>query len=509
MSRIIRIGFNESLIDGVNMQGRARGRVYQTGSAACVAACVLALAGCKVGPDYERPELASVPESFRAVEDPSLQPVPGDHRTWWIVFDDPTLNSLIERAAAHNLDLRLAISRVNEARARTRIAQSERAPQLSLGGGYGGISNAATGFETRSNATLGIEASWEIDVFGRIARQVEAADAIFQATEEDRRDVQVSLFAEVARAYLSVRSLQAQLDAASRNIDSQQEILGLTRIRLRDGIASALEVAQASELLATSEAAVPSLRIDLSREINTIALLVGTHPEGVHAELSEPRPVPVPEVEVAVGVPADLIRQRPDIRAAERRLAAQSAQVGVATAQLYPAFSFGGSLSLNAIDGANLFDASSRAFSFGPSIRWNIFDGGRVRAQLDVENARLEQSVLLYEQSVLASIEQVESALTGFTEQRIRMDAVERAADAAAETVRLATVLFRDDLIDFQTVLTAQQRKLDADALVARVRGQAAQSLVQLYRALGGGWDTDEAAEQTQRPAAPASDTPA
>lgn len=323
------MGFKATLIHGVNMHATMRHRVYQTGSRLCIAAGILlATTGCKVGPDYQRPELASVPETFRAVDDPSLRPVPGDHRTWWIVFDDPTLNSLIQRAAEHNLDLRLAISRVNEARARTRIAESQRAPQLSLGGGYGGISNASTGFETRSNATLGIEASWELDVFGRIARQIEAADAIFQATEEDRRDVQVSLFAEVARAYLSVRSLQAQLDAASQNITSQQDILGLTRTRFRDGIASALEIAQASELLATSEAAVPSLRIDLSREINTIALLVGTHPDAVHAELSEPRPVPVPEVEVAVGVPADLIRQRPDIRAAERRLAAQSAQVG-------------------------------------------------------------------------------------------------------------------------------------------------------------------------------------
>jgi len=504
------MNFNESLIDGVSMHNTVPFQLYQNRSVACILFCIaFSLSGCKVGPDYRTPELVSVPDSFRTVDDPSLQPIAGDHRTWWIVFEDPILNGLIERATEHNLDLRLAVSRVNEARARTRIAQSERAPQLSLGGGYGGISNAGTGFETRSNATLGIEASWELDVFGRIARQVEAADAIFQATEEDRRDVQVSLFAEVARAYLSLRSLQAQLDSASQNIDSQEEIVGLTRTRFRDGIASALDVAQAAELLATSEAAIPSLRIDLSREINTIALLVGTHPNRVHAELSEPRPVPVPDVEVAVGVPADLIRQRPDIRAAERRLAAQSAQVGVATAQLYPAFTFGGSLSLNAIDGANLLDPSSRAFSFGPSIRWNVFDGGRVRAQLDVENARLEQSVLLYEQSVLSSIEQVESALIGFTEQRIRMDAVQRAADAAAETVRLATVLYRDDLIDFQNLLTAQQRKLDADALVARVRGQAAQSLVQLYRALGGGWDTAEVEEAPNKPDPNISDRPA
>ncbi len=451
---------------------------------------LLLAAGCKVGPDYEGPESTrDLPSDFSGqVADPAFQGDPLDLQDWWKVFEDQLLTAMIERAAAENLDLRIALARVNEARSRVGIARSGGAPQVSAGLDVAQASSFQTGFQSRTISSAGVGASWELDAFGKIARAVESAEAAYEATKEDSRDVQVSLFAEIARAYLEVRSLQARLGAASRNIDSQRDILQLTETRQAGGISSALDVSQARQVMATSEAAVPPLRIALAREINTIAVLLAIPPERLHDELKAPQPIPVPDRSVSVGVPAELLRQRPDIRAAERRLASQTAAVGIATADLYPSFSINGSLGFQSL-GGNLLDAGSQTFALGPSMRWNLFDGGRVRSQIDVEDSRLEQSLLLYERAVLNAIEEVESAMTAFTEQRISVEAVEAAATAARETLRLATRLYRDGLIGFQDVLDAQRAVFAAEIDVAQARGLAAQSMVDLYRALGGGWD--------------------
>jgi len=448
------------------------------------------LSGCKVGPDYAGPPTTmAMPDAFGELGDPAFIPGKTDLRTWWTVFKDPLLGEVIAAAEADNRDLRIAIAKIAEARARVGIAESARSPQLSLGGGSTVASNGSTGFATRAQSSLSLEASWELDVFGRIARQVEASEALFTAVEEDRRDVQVSLFAEAATRYLSVRSLQAQLARAQENIDSQREILELTRVLLRDGMGSRLDVVRAEGLVASSEAIIPQLRSQLNNDINTIALLVGTHPQALQFDLDTVAPIPMPPATIAVGIPAELLRQRPDIRAAERRLAAQSASVGVATAALYPEFSIGGSI------GAS-FDGNPLGFSLGPSLRWTIFDGGKIRSQINVEDAILEQTVLLYEQAVLRALGEVETAMTAFIEQRIRLDAVTRAADSAREAFGLAQGLFRDGLIDFQDVLTIQQDLLTAEGNVAEARGLAGQNLVSLYKALGGGWDPSDGADQ-------------
>lgn len=456
------------------------------------------LTACRVGPDYKGPSNrdGELPGMFGQIDDPAFVAGETDLRTWWTVFDDSLLNELIDKAAQDNKDLRIALSRVNEARARVSIAQAARAPQVTLGGGVSGVSDAGTGFETRTRTNIGLDASWELDVFGRIARQIESVDAEYAATEEDRRDVQVSLFAEVARAYLSVRSLQAQLSAAENNIKSQREILRLTETRFRDGLSSGLDVAQARQVLASSEAAVPPLRIALSREVNTIAVLVGTHPQALHVDLRDPKPIPVPPTTVTVGVPVYLLRQRPDIRAAERRLASQTAQLGVATADLYPSFSIAGSFGLSAFDGTSLLDPSSRSFALGPGVRWNIFDGGRLRAQIQVEDAKVEQTLLLYERAVLSAMEEVESSMTAFIEQRIRVEAIERAAEASRETLKLATRLYSEGLTGFQDVLDAQRQLLASESDVAEARGLASQNLVSLYKAFGGGWDPEEVSKE-------------
>jgi NodT family efflux transporter outer membrane factor (OMF) lipoprotein len=460
------------------------------------------LASCTVGPDYVPPETPEqVPGAFSEIEDPAFRPGATDLVRWWTVFGDAQLDQLIGRASQGNLDLAIAVSRVSEARARLGFRKAGRAPQASFGGGIAQTSSFQTGFESRTVSSLGADVSWELDVFGRISREVESATADYQASEEDRRDVQVSLYAEVARAYLAVRALQTQLQAAQNNIESQQRIVELTHARADAGLSSALDVQQAEGVLAASEAEVPGLRINLAREINTLGVLLGRNPTALHDELATPRPIPIPPVQVTVGVPGDLLRQRPDIRAAERRLAAQTARVGVATADLYPRFGINASLGMQQI-GGGIFNAASQAFALGPSMRWNVFDGGRVRSQIQVEDARVDQALLLYERAVLNALEEVETAMTTFTEQRVRVEAVERAAAAAREALRLATGLYKDGLIGFQEVLDSQRQLFRQESSVATARGAASQSLVLLYRALGGGWDPAEV-EQPPATAAP------
>lgn len=450
------------------------------------------LTACTVGPDYTPPETPEqVPEQFAAVADPAFLPGKADLVRWWSVFGDAQLDALIARAGRGNLDLAIAVSRVSEARARLGFSKAGRAPQVGFGAGVQRASSFQTGFESRTVSSLGGDVSWELDVFGRISREVESATADYEASEEDQRDVQVSLYAEVARAYLAVRALQTQLQAAQNNIDSQRQILTLTRARADAGLSSALDVTQAEGVLAASESEVPGLRINLSREVNTLGVLLGLNPTALHDELATPKPIPVPPVQVTVGVPGDLLRQRPDVRAAERRLAAQTARVGVATADLYPRFGIDASLGLQQI-GGGIFNAASRAFALGPSMRWNVFDGGRVRSQIQVEDARVDQALLLYERAVLNAIEEVETAMTTFTEQRVRVEAVERAATAARTALRLATGLYKDGLIGFQEVLDSQRQLFRQESAVATARGQASQALVLLYRALGGGWDPAE-----------------
>ena len=455
-------------------------------------AAVALAASCTVGPDYVAPETPEqVPAEFSSFEDPAFLPGEADLVHWWSVFGDEQLDGLIARASEGNLDLAIAVSRVSEARARLGFSKAGRAPQVGFGAGVQQASSFQTGFESRTVSSVGADVSWELDVFGRVSREVESGTADYEASEEDRRDVQVSLYAEVARTYLAIRALQAQLQAAQNNIDSQQRIVTLTNARADAGLSSELDVTQSEGVLAASESEVPGLRINLSREVNTLGVLLGLNPTSLHDELAAPKPIPVPPVQVTVGVPGDLLRQRPDIRAAERRLAAQTARVGVATADLYPRFGINASLGLQQI-GGGIFNAASRAFALGPSMRWNVFDGGRVRSQIKVEDARVDQALLLYERAVLNAIEEVETAMTTFTEQRVRVEAVERAAAAARKALALATSLYKDGLIGFQEVLDSQRQLFRQESTVATARGQASQALVLLYRALGGGWDPAE-----------------
>jgi len=451
------------------------------------------LCGCTtVGPDYKAPEMQP-PEEWQKIEDPSLKPDKTDIREWWKIFDDPMLSRLIAMAADSNHDLRIAVARVNEARARLGVVSGQTAPVVNtVSGGTvdraGGETGAADA-STHTRFSAGLDASWEIDLFGRISRSIEAETAEFQAAAEDRNDVMVTMYAEVARTYLEIRTLQARLMSANGNIASQKDVLKLTQKRFKHGLATALDVAQAERVLASSEAAIPPLRIQLNQDINTMGVLMGRAPGHLYEELSKVSAIPLPPASVAVGVPADLLRQRPDIRKVERQLAAQTARIGVATADLYPSFSLSGSIGIGFSD---LVTGGGTGFSFGPSLRWNIFDGGRIRNQIKVEDARTEQALLNYERTVLNALNEVENAMTAFLEQRIQYEAQQRAAAAAQKSLKLSTKLYKDGLIDFQSVLDAQLALFDFENQVAEAQGNAAANVVRLYKSLGGGWDPDK-----------------
>jgi len=457
---------------------------------------ILMLTGCwAVGPDYEQPD-HEMPSAWHARSDPAVLPGEEIIKQWWIVFDDQILTGLIDEASRGNLPLREAVSRVAEARARLGVVSGEQYPGVDAQGVALRQRTSENGLipisATETVFSPGIAASWEIDLFGRIRRSVEAATADYQASNEDRIDVLITLYAEVAMTYLDVRTYQSRLAATQANIDSQKQILALTRSRFRNGLAPDLDVARAETVLAGSQAEVPPLRIKLARSINTLAVLVGQAPGTLHAQLSTPKPIPLPPSKAAVGVPADLLRQRPDIRRAERQLAAQTARIGVATTDLYPSFSLIGSFGYESIDTGDLFDARSRVFTFGPALRWNLFDGGRVRNQIKVREAIAEQALFAYEQTVLNALNEVENALVAHLEQRIRFEALRRSVDASQRSLTLSTDLYSQGLVDFQVVLDVQRTLFDFENRLAAARGNSAANFVRLYKALGGGWDPDE-----------------
>jgi NodT family efflux transporter outer membrane factor (OMF) lipoprotein len=458
-----------------------------------LAVLLLLVAGCmSVGPDYKAPEL-KVPAVWQEGADPALVPAEEEVICWWALFDDPLLEQLIAMGAQSNLDLRIAVARVREARARLGVATGENWPAVDAAGSAmrrrssGNSLSAASGSETFY--TVGLDASWELDLFGHISRSVEAARADYQASEEDRVDVLISLYAEIARTYFTVRTSQARLAAAEGNLASQRQVLDLTRSRFRNGLATGLDVAQAERVLAASEAAVPPLRIELTRAINSIAVLLGQPPGALFAELIEPAPIPVPPAQVTVGVPADLLRQRPDIRRAERQLAAQTARIGIATADLYPRLSLSGSFAFEALEGSDLIKSGSRGFAFGPTVRWLLFDGKRVRNQIKVEDARAEQALYQYEQSMLNALNEAENAMTQYLQQRDTLLALERSQQAGRRSVQLSTGLYKDGLSDFQNVLDSQRALFEIENQLAAARGDTVINLVQLYKAIGGGWN--------------------
>lgn len=453
-------------------------------------ALLLLLGGCAaVGPDYAAPPKIEMAAEWSNSADPAFLPTGQSIKNWWTLFNDPLLNELIDAASKNNLDVRVALASVAEARAQLGIINGDKAPVVGIGADAVRGDGLDPGGSIDTRYTTGLDATWEIDLFGQIRREVEAATADYQATEEQLNDVMITLYAEVARTYLTIRALQASLVAATGNIESQKQVLDLTRKRFKHGLSTDLDVAQAKRTLALSEAKVPPLKINLSEAINTISVLIGQAPGKLNKRLENIQPVPLPEGPVTVGVPSTLLRQRPDIRKAERQLAAQVARIGVAKGELYPKLSLNGTFNFSATDAGALFSGNNSGFSFGPSLRWNIFQGGKVRNLIKAEDARTLQALFIYERTVLNALNEAENAMTAYLEQQVQFEAQKRALSAAKRSHELATSLYKQGLSDFQNVLDAQTALFDTENQVAGARGQTAVNLVAIYKSIGGGWD--------------------
>ena len=342
----------------------------------------------------------------------------------------------------------------------------------------------------------GFDASWEIDIFGRNRRGVEAATATWQASVESYRDVLVSLYAEIAANYILVRTLQARLDYANTNADALEDTAQLTQDRFDAGLTSLLDVTRARSNLASTRAAIPSLESDLNAAMNRLAVLLGMTPGSLHARLQEIRPLPDPPADLLVGLPADLLRRRPDVRRAERELAAQTARIGVATADLYPSFSISGFLGLESTDWNDLTKSGGGTWGLIPGFRWNLFNGGATRGRIRIEEARTEQALVAYEQTVLTALEDVENAMVALDRERIRRDRLQVAVEASRQSVSLVHTQYISGLTDFQSYLDAQRSLVGQLDELAFSEGQVVQDLIALNKALGGGWSPDRIPEE-------------
>jgi outer membrane protein, multidrug efflux system len=460
-----------------------------------VAALLIALlAGCAtVGPDYAPPRTTVAPVWNTPLQGGlTVEAHPPGVAAWWTTLNDPELSRLVERAAAGNRDLKKAAARIREARARRGLSKAALYPTLDASGSVTRSRGSAdTGTATTSDLySAGLDASWEIDLFGGVRRSVEAADADLQAAGEDLRDTLVSLLAEVGLNYADLRTAQARLGVTETSLKSLEETHRLAQWRAQAGLGDELAVEQARYNLESARSQIPSLRTSIAEAQNRLAVLLGEAPGAVDAELSKPEPLPTLPPEVAIGVPADLLRQRPDVRKAERQLAAQTARIGVAAAELYPKLTLTGAIGLQALTFGGLFSSGNATSSGSSGLTWRVFDAGAIRRNIEIQSALQEQTLIAYESAVLGAQEEAENAIMAYAQEQRRRQSLAEAARSAQAAAELAGIKYRAGLIDFTTVLDAERSLLGFRDQLAQSDGAIVTNLVKLYKALGGGWTT-------------------
>ncbi len=464
---------------------------FRHGILACL--IVIALNACAaVGPDYQAVS-PRAPGQWHARLDDGLEARSQDRETlarWWTTLNDPVLNDLMNRAVQGNLDLKAARARIREARAMRHIAHAALFPTLdtSASASENRTSENSVGGRDNELYAARFDAGWELDVFGGIRRQEEAAQAELEATRAGFHDVLVTLLAETALNYVEVRTLQAALRVIDANIESQQKTYDLNRSRYRAGIIDGLAVQQSLYNLQRTRSQVPNLKAELEAAKNRLAILLGRQPGMLENLLSTPGPIPVPPPTIAVGVPAETLRRRPDVRRAERQLAAATARIGVATADLYPKFQLLGTIGLESLHGGDLFQWASRFWSFGPAVHWRVFDAGAIRQNIEVQSARQQQALIRYQAAVLNALEEVENVLVSFAQEQRRREYLKKAVTAAQRAEYLARDRYRAGLVDFTTVLDAQRARQSLEDQLVQSEGTVTSNLVRLYKALGGGW---------------------
>ncbi len=476
----------------------------QPAAAMALWTALLPLAGCmKARKPYAPPVAAPLAqaEKWNTPLAGGAAAKPADDATlakWWAALNDPLLTSLEERALKANLDVRKAEAKVRQARALRNSARTERQPTVT---GSGSASGSRAGSQdgpaqVSQMYSIGLDASWEPDFYGRIRQTIEAYNADLGAAEESLRDVLVSLTAELALSYVDARSYQSQIAITKANLSKQEETYRLTQARYETGLATELEVQQSRLTVESTRASLPSLETGYQKAVNRVAILLGDRPGAVDAELATVKPVPSIPSEVAVGVPADLVRRRPDIRNAERQVAAQYARVGVATADLYPSFSLSGSIGLDALGITDLFTPGALLMSAKGSLQHTIFNRSRIRENIKAQDALLDQQVTTYESTVLTALEDVENALVAFGQEQVRRKSLAEAATAAERAVTLSTELYSAGLKDFLDVLDAQRSLLTLQNQLAQSDATITADLIRLYKALGGGWGSNAGAKK-------------
>ena len=530
------------------------GRLAFPGWLAIAVLLVALMTGCVTGPDYKKPDVPVPGKWSEALEGGEKDGSPNLVQ-WWSAFSDATLESLVTRATQSNLDLRIAESRVREARASLQMTQADLWPQLNAAGSYKRMQTAETpsgpGATGRASATFsrtglmglgltvipgkgpsvtfspdltgsgnstlnlmsgsgnmsatpkrqtdlyqaGFDASWELDVFGGARRAKEASQADLAAMEENRRSVLITVVAEIARNYFELREAQNRLDIARRNIGILRDSLDLVRSRFEAGLTNELDVKTAEAQLAATRSSVPTMEFAVKQSIHRLGVLLGREPGILQDELSGrgiiPR-LPSAPPEVLVGLPSELLRRRPDVRYAERLLAGATARIGVATADLFPKFSLTGSFGGSNDTFDGLQLGANHIWSFGPAIRWPIFDAGRIRANIGVHNARQEQALLGYEKAVITSLEDVENALVLYAKEQNRLSDLATAVEASRKALDIANDLYAQGLVNFLNVLDVERSLFAAEDQLVQCKGSVLVDLVSLYKALGGGWENEE-----------------
>ncbi len=434
---------------------------------------------------------------------PAITPAEKDLTQWWTVFDDKMLASFVERAVESNLDLKLAEARVRQARAARGVAQSFLGPTLDATGSFQRSETAispttesrqvwvaAPERVTTNQYFAGFDAAWELDIFGGVRRSIEAADADLQASVEARRDVLVTLTAEVASNYIDLRAFQQRISIARQNLEAQKHSARLTRQRFEGGFASGLDVANAEAQVATTAAQIPLLEASARQAIYSLSVLLGMAPAALVQELAPALAIPTAPPSAPVGVPSDLLRRRPDIRQAEAGIHAATARIGVAEADLFPKFMISGSAGLKAGDLGSWLDWTSRLWSIGPSVTWRVFDMGRVRSDIAQQEALQEQSLITFQKTVLTALQEVEGALISLSKEQEHRKALVDAVAFNQKAVDLSITLYTEGQTDFLNVLQAQRALFVTQDDLASSTRTISTNLVALYKALGGGCRT-------------------
>jgi NodT family efflux transporter outer membrane factor (OMF) lipoprotein len=454
--------------------------------------------GCSLGPNFKAPPVA-VADKWIEEGNKSVDPSAAEHRDWWTVFNDPVLNDLIQLSYQRNLTLQSAGVRVLEARARLGIAIGEFYPQQQQVGAslthnqipislpYNFITN------TYWSDQFGAQAAWELDFWGKLRRAIESADHAFLASVANYDDVLVTLVADVASAYVKIRTTERQIAIARDNIARQRIALRLATAKFRFGTVARRDVYQAENVLGATEATIPQLNIQLAQTKDALSVLLGMPPRTMDNMLSGSDDIPTSPEQVIVGIPADLLRRRPDVRRAELQAAAQSAQIGVSKAELFPTFALVGNVGTLATDvGSNslghLFSRGSFLYSAGPGVQWNILNYGQITNNVRVQDAKFQQLLIDYQNAVLKAQQEVEDGIAAFIHSREQANFLQQSVSAGEGALRIALLQYREGTADFTTVLTAEQNLYQVQNSLALATGSIALGLITTYRALGGGW---------------------